>query len=90
MAARGKALITDASGSTLFGPQTTGHCVIQNRGANTAFGTADNSTAVADTGFTIAPGESVNTKDLPGAWNYGTFKFICASGETATIYWSTR
>jgi len=88
MAVRGKQAVTDANGATLFGPQVTGECVIQNRGSNTAFGTADGSTAVADTGFTIAPGESVNTRDLPGAWNYGDFKFVCASGETATLYWS--
>jgi len=89
MAVRGKQSVTDSNGATLFGPQKTGECVIQNRGANTAFGTADESTAVADTGFTIAPNESINTKDLPGAWNYGNFKFVCASGETATLYWHT-
>ena len=89
MAVRGKALITDASGATLFGPQAHSECVIQNRGANTAFGTADSSTAVADTGFTIATNESVNVRDLPQAWTYGDFKFVCASGETATIYWHT-
>ena len=88
MAVRGKASVTDSSGATQFGPAIHGECVLQNRGSNTAFGTADDSTAVADTGFTIAPGESVNTRDLPGNWNRGKYKFICASSETATIYWS--
>jgi len=90
MAARGKASITDSSGGTTFGPQATGECTMQNRGSNIAYGVADKSTAVADIGFTIAPGESVNTKDLPGAWNYGNFNFVCASGETATIYWAQK
>ena len=89
MAVRGKALITATSGATLFGPQAHSECVLQNRGANTAFGTADGSTAVKDIGFTIAPGESVNVMDLPQAWTYGDFKFVCETGETATIYWST-
>ena len=88
MAVRGKASITDSSGATLFGPQAHGECVLQNRGANTAYGTADGSTAVADTGFTIAAGESINVRDLPQAWTYGNFKFVCATDETATIYWS--
>ena len=88
MAVRGKALVTASSGATLFGPQAHGECVLQNRGANTAYGTADGSTAVADTGFTIAAGESVNVRDLPTPWANGEYKFICAATETATIYWS--
>jgi len=88
MAVRGQELITDSTGTTLFGPQVPNTpCILQNRGANTAYGTSDRTTASTE-GFTLAAGESVNTKDLTGSWLYGDFKFICASGETATIQWS--
>ena len=90
MADRGKASITDASGATAFGPQTDNNefCYLINRGPNTAYITGDETDAVADTGFNLAVNEAVNTRDLPAVFRNGTFKAICASGETASIYWA--
>jgi len=87
MAVRGKQAVSTTS-TAVFGPQERGECTLQNRGDNIAYITADGTAAVADTGFTLASGESVNTKDLPPEFLWGNFRAICAATESATIYWA--
>ena len=89
MADRGREAIT-ATSSDVFGPQTDGPCVLINRGANTAYGTADGTEAVKEIGFSLAPNEAVNTKYLPSEWWKGNFRFVCSTGETAKIDWSKK
>jgi hypothetical protein len=89
MADRGREPIT-ATSSGVFGPQMFHPCVLINRGAQIAYGTADETIAVKEIGFSLAPNEAVNTKDLPAAWQQGNFRFVCSTGETAIIDWSIQ
>jgi hypothetical protein len=94
MALRGKASITDSTGSALFGPQTGSvdaplDCFLINRGPNRAYITADGEDAVDDIGFNLALDEAISTRELPSIFREGNFKAVCASGETASIYWAT-
>ena len=90
MANRGKAAIDENSGDTLFGPQDGNDCILQNGGDYRTHGTVDGTTAVDDIGFYIDSGKEVNTKDLTPEWKNGTFKFVCDTGESTSVYWSTK
>ena len=93
MAVRGKQSVTDASGATVFGPQVENNtkddfCYLINRGPNRCYITGNGEDAVDDTGFNLEPGEAVHTKELPSAFHAGNFKTVCATGETASLYWA--
>lgn len=93
MALRGKANVTDSSGATTFGPQVVENTpedftLLINRGPDRAYITGDGANAVDDTGFNLEPNEAISTKELPRSFRDGSFKAVCASGETATIYWA--
>lgn len=89
MAVRDKISVSDSTGATLVGPQAfQDGCILQNRGSKRAFGTFNGDTAVDDIGFSIDPGETLNTILMPAEAKLGTWKFVCATGEITTLYWA--
>ena len=86
MSNTGRALITDATGATTFGPGTfnNGYILI-NRGADLAYLEKQGTTAVKEKGMSLAANEAVNTNDLPQGWSCGTWTAVCSTGETAKI-----
>jgi len=86
----GKLSVTDSAQS--FGPTGTDGTkvksfIIQNRGSNTVFFQFNGRDAVADEGFNLIENESVSSKEIPDAWRQGRWSAVCASGETATVYY---
>lgn len=86
----GKLSVTDAAAP--FGPTGVDGTkvksfIIQNRGSDTVFFQYHGETAVADEGFNLIANESVSSKELPDAWRQGRWSAVCASGETATVYY---
>ena len=89
MAVRGKISVSDSTGATLVGPQSfQDDCIIINRGTNRVYMTANGDTAVDDTGYNLEANEAVNTNALPAEFKKGNWKMVCASGETASVYWA--
>jgi len=90
MALKGKQSVTDATGATTFGPDVAGPITLINRGPNRVYIERNGATAVDDIGFNMELNEAINTRDIGSAWVQGVgagLTAVCASGETASLYW---
>ena len=88
MANKGSVSVTSTI-SAAFGTGSTADLVIQNTGTSNAFVSWD--TAEVDKGLRIAPGETVNTGDLPSVWRAKSdtgFTAICDTGDSTTLIWT--